>query len=68
MALSLLDEYAAAHPAGVLRQEAAAQRVLALCARGRDAEARAVAADLLREAPRSPAATRVRASCAAPPR
>lgn len=63
VALRLLDAYAAAYPAGVLREEAAAQRVLALCARGRDAEARAIAAVLLRDAPRSPAATRVRASC-----
>ncbi len=63
--LRLLDTYAADYPAGALRQEAAAQRVLALCARGRNAEARAVAASLLRDAPHSPAATRVRASCAA---
>ncbi len=63
--LRLLDEYAATHPDGVLRQEAAAQRVLALCARGRGAEARALGASVLRDAPGSPAATRVRESCAA---
>lgn len=64
-ALRLLDEYAATHPDGVLRQEAAAQRVLALCARGRGAEARALGTSVLRDAPGSPAATRVRESCAA---
>ncbi len=64
-ALRLLDAYAAEHADGVLRQEAAAQRVLALCARGRIPEARALGDAVLRDAPGSPAATRVRGSCAA---
>jgi hypothetical protein len=62
-ALRLLDEYAAAHPAGALTVEALGLRVLALCAVGRRDEARATAARLVREAPRSPAAGRTRSSC-----
>ena len=47
-----------------LRVEASAARVLVLCAQGRAAEARAVAERLLSQAPRSPLAPRLRASCA----
>lgn len=62
-ALRLLDAYVADHPQGALWEESAALRVLALCALGRPAEARESAAALLRDASRSPAAARVRASC-----
>ena len=62
-ALRLLDAYTAGHPQGALWEESAALRVLALCALGRPSEAREAAASLLREAPSSPVAARVRTSC-----
>jgi hypothetical protein len=64
-ALSLLDEHQRRFPAGVLVEERAATRVLALCAAGRTAEARSSATDFLARYPRSPSAPRVRASCGA---
>jgi hypothetical protein len=64
VALRKLDEFAAKYPDGVLRKERSAARVLALCAAGNVAEARAEALRFLREAPQSPVAGRVRASCA----
>jgi hypothetical protein len=64
-ALRILDAYTSAHPAGALGVEALALRVLTLCALDRREEARQFAARLLREAPRSPSAGRVRSSCAA---
>lgn len=66
-ALRVLDAYDAAHPRGMMREEAAAQRVLALCGRGRGDEARALAARITRESPGSPAALRVRGVCEAAP-
>jgi hypothetical protein len=62
-ALLLLDEHAARFPNGVLGEERAAERVLALCALGRTQDARADMQKFLRERPRSPLADRVRASC-----
>jgi hypothetical protein len=50
-------------PSGALAEERDASRVLALCAAGRAAEARVIATDFLAKHPRSPAASRVRASC-----
>lgn len=67
-ALQKLDSMASAYPDGVLREERRAARVLALCAAGEVDEARAEAQRFLREAPRSPVAERVRASCATTPR
>jgi len=63
-ALALLAEHDRRHPRGVLAQERAASRVLALCAAGRTAEARAEAEAFVREAPGSPLVPRVRRSCA----
>jgi hypothetical protein len=63
-ALELLDEHARRFPSGVLREERSAARVLALCALGRAAEARAEAARFVATWPRSLHADRVRASCA----
>jgi hypothetical protein len=64
-ALALLDEHAARFPDGVLQEERAAERVLALCGLGRTSEARADVDRFLRERPRSPLADRVRSSCVA---
>ena len=63
-ALAALDEHDAAFKGGVLREEQRAQRILALCAAGRTAEARADAQRFLAESPRSPMSARVRSSCA----
>jgi hypothetical protein len=63
--LSLLDDYAAKFPQGVLREEQLATRVLALCALGRDAAAKKVREELERMAPHSPQLGRLRISCAA---
>jgi hypothetical protein len=62
-ALATLDEHDGS--GGVLRDERRAERILALCAAGRAAEARAEAQRFLAESPRSPMAARVRSSCAA---
>jgi hypothetical protein len=64
-ALALLDEHAARFAGGILQEERAAERILALCALGRTGEARAEVDRFLLERPRSPLADRVRASCAA---
>jgi hypothetical protein len=64
--LSLLDEHAATFPQGVLVEEAKAERVVVLCALGRQPEARQAAAVFLRDHGRSPLVARVRDSCAAP--
>ena len=64
-ALTLLDEHAARFPLGLLREERSAARVFALCALDRRDDARTEAARLLREAPNSPHANRVRSSCVA---
>jgi hypothetical protein len=65
-ALALFDEHARKYPRGVLAEERAAERVVALCNLGRYGEAHAAAAEFLRDHPHSPASTRVHASCAMP--
>jgi hypothetical protein len=62
-ALARLDEHADRFPTGALAEERASERVLALCASGRVAQARTERERFLREHPESPAVTRVRASC-----
>jgi hypothetical protein len=62
--LAKLDEMAAHHPNGVLREERMAARVIALCAAGRRDEARVEADRFLRTMPHSVQTGRVRASCA----
>jgi len=61
--LAILDEHQRKFPSGVLVEERASTRVLALCAAGRTAEARTSAHDFLQQYPRSPSAPRVRGSC-----
>lgn len=65
-ALALLEEHARRFPGGVLAAEREAERVTALCALGRSAEARAHAARFSREHPSSALGARVRAACAGP--
>ncbi len=64
-ALSLLERYFKAFPAGTLSPEARATRVRALCASGRVTEAEREAARLAQSAPDSPLATRTR-GCSPP--
>lgn len=66
-ALAVLDDLAARHPAGVLREERLAARVFALCAAGQTDAARAAGQRFLAEMPASVQAERVRASCASSP-
>ena len=63
-ALALLRRYADEHPRGALRDVATTEQVLALCALGRTAEARALARPLFEGAAMSPLTARLRASCA----
>jgi RNA polymerase sigma-70 factor (ECF subfamily) len=63
-ALALFDQHARTYPNGLLSEERAAERVLALCDLGRHAEARLGAGEFLRQYPRSPLAARLRESCA----
>ena len=65
-ALSILDEHQRKFPDGILAEERASTRVLALCAAGKTSDARAAAQDFLAKYPRSPSAPRIRASCGAP--
>ena len=62
-ALALFDEHARTFPQGVLAEERAAERVVALGSLRRCDEARAAAADFLAAHPVSPLAPRVRAAC-----
>jgi len=62
-ALALFDEHARTYPNGVLADDRAVERVIALCDLGRLAEARAAAHDFLTSKPSSPLAARMRASC-----
>ena len=62
-ALQLLDQHERGHPAGALRQERLATRVLVLCALNRMPEARQAVTALLAMAPRAPYLMRLRASC-----
>lgn len=64
-ALRFVGELDGTHPRGVLAAERDALRVLALCAAGRLAEARAATDRFRREHPGSPHAARVDASCGA---
>jgi hypothetical protein len=63
-ALRLLAQQDASFARGSLKEERAAARVLALCAAGRVAEGRAARERFLASYPQSPAADRVRATCA----
>jgi hypothetical protein len=63
-ALAELDQQDAEFKQGTLGQERRAGRILALCAAGRKAEAKAEAERFLAESPHSPTAARVRSSCA----
>ncbi len=60
-ALALFDQHARDFPHGVLVEERAADRVLALCALGRELEASADAERFLRDKPNAPLAAKVRA-------
>jgi len=62
-ALALLDEHATTYPNGALHEERKAARVFALCALGRQEEARGEAQQFVSMAPRSPLAARVRGAC-----
>jgi hypothetical protein len=64
-ALELVNQHASSFPGGVLVEEREAERIVVLCALGRSGEAETLAAEFLRERPRSPLAPRVRASCGA---
>jgi hypothetical protein len=63
-ALAAFDAHARSYPRGVLEEERSAGRVLALCALGRVAEARAQRDVLRAEHPASAHAARIRESCA----
>lgn len=65
-ALALLDDQQARYRPGLLQQERAAARVMALCQAGRAAEARAAALRFESDFPRSPLVARVRTSCREP--
>jgi hypothetical protein len=65
-ALSLAGEHATRYPRSQLSRERDAVRVFAYCALGRTADARALAAEILKGAPRSPLRASLEQSCAAP--
>lgn len=67
LALDLLAQLDAEHPASSLGQEREVARVLALCGAGRVAAARQVAQRVLAASPNSLYAGRIQASCAALP-
>jgi len=62
-ALSQLNEYDRRFPSGMLRLEADAARVLALCRAGRKTEGEAATRRFLQRYPGSPQATRVEQAC-----
>ena len=62
-ALAKLESYDRRFPTGMLRAEADAARVFALCGAGRIDKARASAARFVQRYPSSPAAARVQAAC-----
>ena len=62
-ALSKLESYDRRFPTGMLRAEADAARVFALCGAGRVDKARAAATRFAQRYPSSPAAARVQAAC-----
>ncbi len=61
--LAILAEHEREYPRGVLREEAMAAKVLALCAAGRDSEARRWAERFREHYPESPLGRRVGAAC-----
>ena len=63
LALSKLESYDRKFPAGMLRAEADAARVFALCSAGRVETARAAAARFVQRYPNAPATARVQAAC-----
>ncbi len=62
-ALGTLTKYDQRFPQGLMRAEAEAARVFALCTSGRVSEARAAAESFVRRHPSSPAASRVQQAC-----
>lgn len=62
-ALSKLESYDKRFPAGMLRSEADAARVFALCAAGRIEKARTAAARFVQRYPNAPVTARVQAAC-----
>lgn len=62
-ALAVLDRYQGEFPRGMLAQEAATVRILALCGAGRTVEGLALAQRFLSAQPGSPFARRVRSAC-----
>jgi len=64
-ALELSREHARRFPSSQVRSERSALQVRALCALGRDAEARKIADQLRSQAPGSPAAAALKDTCAA---
>jgi hypothetical protein len=65
-ALVLIDEQNGRYPGGLLGEERAAARVLALCQSGQTERARAEAAQFERRWPKSALVARVRSSCSGP--
>ncbi|MBV1856812.1 MAG: hypothetical protein KUG77_00270 [Nannocystaceae bacterium] len=65
-ALSLLQDAEREFPAGVLRQERAVLRVVALCDAGKLDDGRTAASAFLRAHPRSPLRSRVESACPEP--
>jgi Outer membrane lipoprotein len=63
VALAKLESYDRRFPTGMLRSEADAARVFALCSAGRVEKARAAATRFVQRYPSSPAAARVQAAC-----
>jgi hypothetical protein len=62
-ALSKLESYDHRFPAGMLRSEADAARVFALCAAGRSEKARTFAGRFVQRYPNAPVTARVQAAC-----
>ena len=62
-ALTKLNQYDAAFPSGMLREESMASRVMALCAFGREKDAERWATEFFRRYPNSPLSARVRGAC-----
>jgi hypothetical protein len=62
-ALTKLNQYDAAFPSGMLREESTASRVMALCAFGRERDAERWATEFFRRYPNSPLSARVRGAC-----
>ena len=63
LALGKLESYDRRFPTGMLRAEADAARVFALCSAGRVEKARSAATRFVQRFPSSPAAARVQAAC-----